>query len=180
MPDEPSKNPLGELFEAMKATKRELGKVISERKAQEKESAILLAGKEWEKMSTGFSAALACMSSADPNVRKAALYVMAEHTEDRSEFTDICRTIATTDLDAGVRHRAMGLLSDAEYGLRNDDMKAFFARLVRDESAPLDDRRMAYMCLLDLFGRVHEFAPMAFDSALFPGSVDWELVDDLL
>lgn len=180
MADESNNEPLPDVVQAILETKQRVKGILADAKAKRRQRAENLAGPHWQDMCASFSKASTYLDHPDCGIREAALYAMSESPGDKGDFGEICKKRVLDDQDALVRFGAMEHLA-ALYSRSYDVGVGFFlAQIIRDDSRARCDRKWAYMFLLDVFGRVGEFAPIAMDDSLFPSRVDWKLVDSLL
>lgn len=132
------------------------------------------AGMLLQKMLEGHEYTMSLLRHPSPGVRNTAIQVLMSHWNARdNKFAKVCEDLCESDPDCDVRLSALIALGLCWCNSDNRRISAMLARIVKNESAPADFRRSAFMSLL----HVRKGTPAALEAGAVALSESW--VDDI-
>lgn len=109
------------------------------------------AGKSLQEMLRSPQHAMSLLRHPSPEVRHTAIEVLISHWNTRdNEFAKVCEDLTASDEDDAVRHMALIALGHCWRNSDNVRIGALLARVVENESAPVENRQAAYMSLVEV------------------------------
>ncbi len=137
-----------------------------------------LAGPHLSEMLTGRTATELYLNHPDSNLRRAAVLVLYTHWKSTSDLRSICKRLIREDCDTNVRTQAQDVLAGAYAGTDDAEIGQLLARVVSDESQPVDLRQHAYASLSVVRGMpARRWLDVVSREFRFPEDVDWSFVD---
>ena len=118
------------------------------------------------------------LTHADPKLRCAAIIVLSMHWGNSAEFAQTCDDLLRSDPSLKVRLQALAAIEGFYGGTDNLRIGGMVARMVLEDSLPLELRRAAYRSLFSIRGMpTAALLKAASPTFRFPEDVDWPFLE---
>jgi hypothetical protein len=164
--------------EQARAAYRECQQISADIRTRQREVYERLAGADLPNMMLNRPATEHYLGSPDPDLRKAALYILKEHWGLRPDLANALQRLAFEDSDHVVRGLALLYLVECFRSTNDAGIGRLMAGVVRDPSFSLEFRTTGYVGLFVLRGVPSGLWPHTWSTGFhFPEDVDWRFVD---